>query len=207
MITPPLSISAMPRLTRAVPVVHLEDLRLRGPPRQVQDAGQRPVPRGPRRRGQVVVELAGHEHLMSGFLDPGEQLVGAFLAAQRGPEVRLAEGGLQGPGQVTLGQVPRTVPAARAVYRGGQQQAGGRVEQAGTGQLLGHGAAPQQGGVKRGAGHVHAGVQPVDAARPPGHVHADEQRARDDEDDVDDHGKTPPSSDTATRVRPRMTVS
>src|SRR5580693_6842414 len=185
MITPPLSISAMPRFTRAVPVadsvvlsaltvdtrtslairttshhrmaswahpgaglvrdegvVHLEEhrgLRVAG---QVQHAGQRPVAGVAGHRGQVVVELARHEHLVRGLLDLGQQLVGALLAAQRGPEVRLAERGLQRPGQVALGQVARPVPARPgAVYGAGQQQAGGRVEQPGGGQFLGHRAA------------------------------------------------------------------
>jgi hypothetical protein len=38
-----------------------------------------------------------------GRLDVGEELVGTFLAVQRGPEVRLAERRAQRPGQVALG--------------------------------------------------------------------------------------------------------
>src|ERR1700733_6323116 len=142
MITPPLSISAMPRLTRAVPVtgsvltvdtsnlarsiqaylshrmacllatgiqrgggevgeqgiVHLEELRHRRLAGQAQRAGERTVPGVPGHRHHVVVELAGEEDLMRGRLDLGEQLVGAVLAAEGGPEVRLAEGGPQRPG-------------------------------------------------------------------------------------------------------------
>src|SRR6266581_8800546 len=218
MITPPLSISAMPRLTRAVPVpgwgltvdtreprlinrdylrpsydqlretgpggglaaqrgaallgdervVHLEELGRAGLAGQAQQAGERPPPGLPGRRDHVVVELAGQEHLVRGRLDLGEELVGAFLAAQRGPEVRLAERGAQRPGQVALGQVTRPVPTASAMHSGGQQQAGSRVEQPGGGQLHGHRAAPEQGHVQGGASHVHSDVQPVDPAGPPG---------------------------------------
>src|SRR5580704_13370283 len=265
MITPPLSISAMPRFTRAVPVagalafsaltvdtrtsldqsrllttmvwpaggeiapapawsagsgtegdagllgdegvVHLEEHRGFGPAGQVQHAGQRPAPRVPGHRDQVVVELAGHEHLVRGLLNLGQQLVGAFLAAQRGTEVGLAEGGPQRPGQVALGQVTRPFPAPRPEHRRGQQEAGGRIEQPGGSQFLGHGTAPQQGHVQRDAGYVHPRVQPVDPSGPPGHVDPDEQRARDNQDDVGDHGKAPVSWATATGVRPSMTVS
>src|SRR6266571_8580726 len=185
MITPPLSISAMPRLTRAVPVpgwgltvdtreprlinrdylrpsydqlretgpggglaaqrgaallgdervVHLEELGRAGLAGQAQQAGERPPPGLPGRRDHVVVELAGQEHLVRGRLDLGEELVGPLLAAQRGPEVRLAERGAQRPGQVALGQVMRAItvlsggthppgpPLTGSVHRGGQEQA------------------------------------------------------------------------------------
>ena len=97
-------------LVRDEGVVHLEEHRGFRVAGQVQHAGQRPAPGVPGHRDQVVVELAGHEHLVRGLLDLGQQLVGALLAAQRGAEVRLAERGLQGPGQVALGQVARPVP-------------------------------------------------------------------------------------------------
>src|SRR5271170_538722 len=188
-------------------VVHLEEHRGFGPAGQVQHPGQRPVPGVPGHRDQVVVELTGHEHLVRGLLDLGQQLVRALLAAQRGPEVRLAEGGPQGPGQVALGQVTGPVAAPSTVHGASQQQAGGRVEEPGGGQFLGYRAAPQQGHVQRDARHVHPRVQPVDPPGPPGYVHPDEQRAGDDQDDVGDHGKSLMSGATATRVRPSMTVS
>src|SRR5580704_1472557 len=50
-------------------------------------------------------------------------------------------------------------------------------------------------------GHVDPCVHAVDPAGPPGHVHPDEERGRDHEDDVGDHCAT------ATPVRPRTTVS
>src|ERR1700691_1806247 len=138
---------------------------------------------------------------MGGRLDLGEQFVRAVLAAQRGPEVRLAERGAQRPGEVALGQVTGTVAAPGPVHGLGEQQAGGRVEQPGGGQLEGHRAAPQQARVQRGMGHVDPCVHAVDPAGPPGHVDPDEQRGSDHEDDVGDHCAT------ATPVRPRTTVS
>src|SRR6266480_6937611 len=86
-------------------VVHLEELGGLGPAGQAQDPGERALPGPPGRRDHVVVELTGQEDLMRGRLDVGEELVGTFLAAQRGPEVWLAERGAQRPGQVALGQV------------------------------------------------------------------------------------------------------
>src|SRR5260370_11169315 len=264
MITPPLSISAMPRFTRAVPVagwscprggvwggrppwsalmvdtrnltrsnvaichdgmaswleaerraavlrdqgvVHFEELGGSGLSRQAQHAGERAVPGLPGRRDHVVVELAGQEHLVRRRLDLGKQFVGAFLAAQRGPEAGLAEGGAQRPGEVALGQVMGPVTAAGAMHGGGQQQAGGGVEQAGGGQVQGDRTAPQHGHVQGGARHVDPGVQPVDPPRPPGPAHAHEQRRRDHQDDVRDHGNSPPVSLRAPWVLPRTTVS
>src|SRR5690349_6163522 len=145
MITPPLSISAMPRFTRAVPVsfpagttlslatvktscygrawlhpmrapgarsgsagavavrqrvVHLEEPRLRGAAGQPEDPGQRP-PSGVRRPGgQVVVELAGDEHLLGGRLYLGDQLGAAVPVLEFLAEARLAEDGAQGLRQV-----------------------------------------------------------------------------------------------------------
>src|SRR6266498_1772020 len=90
-------------------IVHLEELGGPGPAGQAQDPGERPPPGLPGRRDHVVVELAGQEDLVRGRLDLGEELVGALLAVQRGPEVRLAERGAQRPGQVALGQVMRAI--------------------------------------------------------------------------------------------------
>src|SRR6266571_111261 len=193
-------------------VVHLEELGRAGLAGQAQQAGERPPPGLPGRRDHVVVELAGQEHLVRGRLDLGEELVGPLLAAQRGPEAGLAERGAQRPGQVALGQVARAVAAAGAVHRGGQQQARGRVEQPGGGQLHGHRTTPQQGHVQGGAGHLDPGVHAVDPARAPGHVYPHQQCGRHHDDDVGDHarpswGKSLPDAVTATWVLPRTTVS
>jgi hypothetical protein len=88
-------------------IVHLEELGGLGPAGQAQDPGERAPPGFAGRRDDVVVELAGQEDLVRGRLDLGEEFIGAFLAAQRRPEARLAERGAQRPGQVALGQVAR----------------------------------------------------------------------------------------------------
>src|ERR1700720_415451 len=84
-------------------VVHLEEFGGLGPAGQAQYPGERALPGIPGRRDHILVELAGQEDLMRGRLALAEEFVSAFLAAQRGPEVRLAERGAQRPGQVALG--------------------------------------------------------------------------------------------------------
>src|SRR5215469_113062 len=235
MITPPLSMSAMPRLTRWVPVwwvsevpttdtglpyllsrdgdnglrlhgrrtpeclnsqsarevrhvsallvhlagrdrvVYFEKFRHRSAARQPEHAHQPAPPGGDRGDDRVVVELAGHEHLMSGRFQFGDDLVGPVLryavpAVQERPEIRPDEHGAQGAGQLTLGQFPPGLGGPGVVREVGEQQAGRRVEQARRGELERHRTSPHQRRVERGAGRFQPGVQPVEAAGPPRHV-------------------------------------
>src|SRR5690348_8089603 len=182
-------------------VVYLEELRRAGTARQPEQPDQPAPPRGAGRGHRAVVETAGQEDLVRRGLGLGQQFRGAGPAGQRGAEVGLAEGRPQGPGQVALGQflVPRR--GRPGVVRGaGYQQAGGRVEEPGGGQLQRHGTAPQQGRVERGAGRVQPGVQPVQAAGPPGDVHPDQQRHRDDDDDPGHRVRTPTTSSAPSRT-------
>src|ERR1700722_15532931 len=135
-------------------IIDLEELGPRRAAGQPQAAGQPPAPGGLGGRDGVVVELAGQEDLVGGALQLGQELLAVVQAGQRDPEVGLAEDRPQRAGQVALG-----VLAARAggpgIVRGpGQQDAGGRVEQAGGRQLQRHRAAPDQGGVQREAGRL-----------------------------------------------------
>src|SRR6266571_2746840 len=196
MITPPLSISAMPRLTRAVPV---------------PGWGLTVDTREPR--------LINRDYLRPSYDQLRETGPGGGLAAQRGAALlgdervvhleELGRAGLAGQAQQAGA---RAVAAAGAVHRGGQQQARGRVEQPGGGQLHGHRTTPQQGHVQGGAGHLDPGVHAVDPARAPGHVYPHQQCGRHHDDDVGDHarpswGKSLPDAVTATWVLPRTTVS
>ena len=68
---------------------------------------------------------------MRGLLQLGQQLVGAApAAASEARKPGWPKHGPQRPGEVALGQFVRVARGPRVVRRAGQQQAGGRVEQA-----------------------------------------------------------------------------
>src|SRR6202000_1833056 len=70
-----------------------------------QHLGQRAAARVDRAAGQVVVELAGDEHLLRGRLDLGDEFGRAIFPGELLAENGVAKGGAQQAGQVGLGQV------------------------------------------------------------------------------------------------------
>ena len=126
------------------------------------------------RPGQVVVELAGDEHLLRGRLHLVDELGGArrrrrsSLRKSGSPRVaRSARVRSDSARSRSAGPACRARRTASASSRRRR-----RVEQAGGGELGGRRGAPDQGQVERGAGRLHPVVQPVEAAGPPGDVEA-----------------------------------
>ena len=130
---------------------------------------------------------------MRGRLQLSEQLIGAVPAVlaldvvAEVTEVRLAEHGAQGAGELALGQLPPLAGRPGVVRGFGQQHAGGQVQQAAGAQLKRDRASPDQRGVEGGTGGLQPGVQPVEAMLPPRDVDAGHGDRRQD-DDADPRG-------------------
>src|SRR6516225_492285 len=163
-------------------VVDLEELRQRCAPGQPEHADQPAAARVAGDGHRVVVEPSRQEHLVGGGLELGEQLVAPAQLGQGGAEAGLAQRRPQRPGQVALGQLVRFTGGPGVVRGPRHQQAGRRVEQPAGGEFQRHRAAPQPRGLAGRAGRLHPRVQPVEPARPPGHVHPDQDRGGDDDD-------------------------
>src|SRR5215470_12302851 len=179
-------------------LVDLEELRPGSAAGQAEQPDQPPAPRGAGGGDRVVVELAGQEHLVGGGFEFGEGLVPAAARGQVGAEARLAQRRPQGAREVALGPLVGLARRPCVVRGPGDEQARRRVEQAAGGQFERDGAAPDQRRVERGPRRLHPGVQPVQPARAPRHVDADQDRGHDDDDDPAQHG-TPRSPGACVR--------